>query len=503
MAETVLVIGAGIGGLMTALSLAGTGRTITLVERDPPPPGDDPEEAFQTWRRPGASHIRQSHAFLARLRSILRDRHPSLLDELMAAGSREIPFDAMLTASQKRSYRPEPEDRDLTIITSRRTTLELLLRAHVERLPDVSIRPGITVRRLLTEAGEGPIHVSGVECEADGEVIRLHADIIVDTSGKSGTIIDQLKAEGAPIAEEAETAGILYFTRHYRLRPGQTEPVAAEHPPASGDLGYLKFGVFPGDNGCFSITLAVPEVEQELRRAIMDPDRFHAITLALPGLEPWTNATRAQPRGKVQGMGDLVSRWRDMVIDGRPVATGYFALGDTLVRTNPLYGRGCSFAAVSAEALRDALEAGTDKEARQLAYYGRIRSELRPYYESQRAQDRVAIRRAMNALTPGHRDRMKVRLMRSFFDDGVRIALRQDVALLRQAMRGFHMLDHPDAWLKRPGNLLKVLRVWARGSRANAVHYPPAPGPPRAVLLERLKVDHRADLRDPRVLEPA
>jgi hypothetical protein len=93
--------------------------------------------------------------------------------------------------------------------------------------------------------------------------------------------------------------------------------------------------------------------------------------------------------------------------------------------------------------------------------------------------------------------------MRSFFDDGVRIALRQDVALLRQAMRGFHMLDHPDAWLKRPGNLLKVLRVWARGSRANAVHYPPAPGPPRAVLLERLKVDHRADLRDPRVLEPA
>ena len=50
--------------------------------------------------------------------------------------------------------------------------------------------------------------------------------MVVDASGKSGFTIEQLKEEGAPIPEESETAGILYFTRHYRLRPGMESRIA-------------------------------------------------------------------------------------------------------------------------------------------------------------------------------------------------------------------------------------------------------------------------------------
>ena len=38
MAERVLVIGAGMAGLWTALALRPTGREVVLLERDPPPP---------------------------------------------------------------------------------------------------------------------------------------------------------------------------------------------------------------------------------------------------------------------------------------------------------------------------------------------------------------------------------------------------------------------------------------------------------------------------------
>ncbi|MEL6830906.1 MAG: FAD-dependent oxidoreductase, partial [Pseudomonadota bacterium] len=340
-----------------------------------------------------------------------------------------------------------------------------------------------------------PVDIYGVTGDGPDGPEDLIADIIVDSTGKSGFTLPQLMEAGANIKEEGESAGILYFTRHYRLLPGQDEPDRTKNPPASGDLGYLKFGVFPGDNGCFSITIAVPDIELELRKAIVDPDKFHAITLELPGLYPWTNAQRSEPRGKVYGMGNLVSRWRDMVVDDTPATLNYFALGDTLVRTNPLYGRGCSFAAVSAEMLRQTLEETEDATARQRAYHKRLHRELKPYYLNQRAQDRTAIKRATAKLTPGHKKSWKSKVAQSFFEDGVTIALRKDVRMLREAMRGFHMLEHPNKWLGKPGNLIRVLYVWSRGKKRNADAYPPKPGPKREAMMTALAIDHKADLR--------
>ncbi|HMC95216.1 MAG TPA: FAD-dependent oxidoreductase, partial [Polyangia bacterium] len=113
MAEKVLVIGAGMAGLWTALALAPTGREVTLLERDPPPPQGGPDEAFEGWTRRGVGHLRHSHAFLARLRLLIRDEHPELLAELMAAGCRDLTFEGGLTDIHKRTYVPDPVDRDL------------------------------------------------------------------------------------------------------------------------------------------------------------------------------------------------------------------------------------------------------------------------------------------------------------------------------------------------------------------------------------------------------
>ncbi|WP_304176099.1 FAD-dependent oxidoreductase [Phenylobacterium aquaticum] len=491
MTEQVLVIGAGMAGLCAALALAPTGREITLLERDPPPPGGDADQAFADWTRRGVGHLRHSHAFLARLRSVIRDEHRALLDDLLAAGCREIAFAEMLTDLHKTRYVAKPIDAELVVLTSRRTTLELIIRRYVERLPHVTIRSETFVKALAVEtAPDRPLKVTGVVLE-NGET--LSADLVVDAAGRTSGACEQLTELGAAIGEVSETAGILYFTRHYRLRPGQSEPPRGK-TPASGDLGFLKFGVFPADNSCFSITICVPEIEMEMRKAIVDPDTFDALCRQMPGMVPWIEPERTEGVSKVFGMGDLHSRWRDLVKDGRAAATGFFAIGDSLVRTNPLYGRGCSFAAVSAYLLRDTLAESPDPTARALIFHDKVAAEIRPYYDNMLEQDRAAIRRARHALTPSYRPGLRARVLKSFLEDGVNIAVRSDPGLMREALRGFHMLEHPSAWLRRPRNLAKVMGYWARGKAANAAAYPPQLGPERGELYRAVGVSASADI---------
>ena len=67
----IVVIGAGIGGLGSALALARGGNHVTLIERDDTPMPADPEAAF-SWDRKGAPQVQHPHVFLGLARTILR-----------------------------------------------------------------------------------------------------------------------------------------------------------------------------------------------------------------------------------------------------------------------------------------------------------------------------------------------------------------------------------------------------------------------------------------------
>jgi hypothetical protein len=139
--------------------------------------------------------------------------------------------------------------------------------------------------------------------------------------------------------------------------------------------------------------------------------------------------------------------------------------------------------------------AGTpDPDQRAVDYQEAVQRELRPFYDLMQRQDRTAIRRARAALTPDYRPSLKARLAKSFVEDAITIAIRRDTRLMREAMRGFHMLEHPEAWLKKPGNMAKVLLTWARGRKRNASAYPPKPGPEREDMMRGLGLDPQADI---------
>jgi hypothetical protein len=108
-------------------------------------------------------------------------------------------------------------------------------------------------------------------------------------------------------------------------------------------------------------------------------------------------------------------------------------------------------------------------------------------------QDRQAIKRARQTLTGDQQPGLKALLARSFANDALTPALRSDPALLREFMRGFHMLEPSNDWLKRPGNIAKVLKVWAMPKPAKAKHYPPRLGPRRPEMFEALGLSATAD----------
>ncbi len=286
MTERVLILGAGIAGLFTALALAPGEHDVVLVERDPPPPDGGADDVFFDWKRRGVGQLRHSHGFLARMREVIRARHPALLDQLRDAGCREFGLTEMMPAGLRGAYQPEPGDEAMVILTSRRTTFELMLRRYVEGLPGVSVISDAFVRALMIDPGDGALRVVGASVEQGGEAQDWPAAIVVDAQGRLSACAEQLRAAGGHISEAGEDCGILYFTRHYRRTAADPPPARAT---ATGDLSYIKYGRFPGDNGCFSITLAVPEAETELRTAVVRPEVFDHICALLPGIAAWVD----------------------------------------------------------------------------------------------------------------------------------------------------------------------------------------------------------------------
>ena len=487
MAERILIIGAGIAGLGSAMALARSDRTITILDRDPPPSADV-EHAFEAWERKGVTQLRHSHVFLGCLVTLIRQKHPKLHEMLLNAGAREIGFQESLPPRLRDNVHPEADDEKMAFLFSRRTTLEHVMRGYVETLPNVKFETEIRVKALLTEQGASTLEVRGAVIERDNaEPEQRLADIVIDACGRNTLLTDFLREQGADITEEKSPAGILYFTRHYKLKPEQVEP-PRDAIPGAGDLGYIKFGVFAADNRHFSITLAVPEIESQLRTATFDPAIFDKICAQLPGAARWIATERAEPVTKVFGMGNLYSVWKHFVKNGSPVVHNFFAVGDASIRTNPLYGRGCSIAVIHAHILAEVFAKFPDATQRAIAFDKHSRREIRPFWDALVKQDLGAIRRALNEQQPNYKPRFKARLIKSFAEDAIGPATRTNIDVYRAIMKAFHMLDAPTLWLRQPMIIAKVLWTWATPKSFKASLYPPKIGPDRAEMLSILRL---------------
>jgi hypothetical protein len=269
---------------------------------------------------------------------------------------------------------------------------------------------------------------------------------------------------------------IIYLSRFYRLRDGTAPPEASG--PIGGDLGYLKYAVFVGDNQTFSVTFAIDVDDKELRD-LTTVDRFEAAAAVLPAAQAWLDG-RSEPITPVHQMAGLRNRRRFFVDDGgNPIVRGFVAVGDAQVCTNPLYGRGCSLAAVHAFGLADRL--GADDVER--AFHEFTEREIDPWFRAAVQQDRDArelVAGAKVASTDADGNLDPRAWMRDVFREGLLPAVRTSPAVYRAFLRWFNLETTPDALMQDNEVIAAVMDCYAtRDSR------PPEPplGPDRAEFV--------------------
>jgi 2-polyprenyl-6-methoxyphenol hydroxylase-like FAD-dependent oxidoreductase len=465
--KRVVVVGGGMAGLGSALALARDGHAVTILERDDTPMPANPDDAFEHWERRGAPQVRHSHAFLARLRSLLRARAPDVYSSLLDAGATELRFTDHLPDTLT-DHEPRDGDDELVAIACRRTTFEWVLRRAVLAEPGVELRHGVAAEGLAAEAvadGSGVPRVVGVRTGLG----LSEADLVVDARGPRSSSDEWLTAVGAaPVPEALVESGIVYFSRFYRLADGVELPETAG--PVAADLGYVKLAVFVGDNRTFSITFAVDADDDALRRRLTDVDAFEQAARVMPMTVAWREHGLATPITDVHVMAGLRNRYRPLVVDDAPLVLGFVAAGDASVCTNPLYGRGCSLALVHGFGLADAWRAHPDDLtafAREFADF--TERELVPWFRAAVFQDKQARDPEPSAEDPRA-------FMNEVFRDGLLPALRTSPVVYRAFLRWFNLLASPEALMADGDVVNDVLAAYQERE-----HRPPDPplGPDR------------------------
>ena len=488
--KDIVVVGGSIAGLAASLALRGAGHRVHIIESDSISEEETPLEAFERWDRRGSPQARHTHAFLARLHQLIKQNAPDLLDRLLEAGAEELEFKDRIPPTIEN---PEfiASDDEITMIACRRITFEWVMRRYLFNDLGVTSEEGSVVTGLIRDERSGRIpRVCGVRYrDANGLEKTRSADFVLDATGRRTKCADWLEEiGGAAPRKESEPCGIVYSSRFYRLQPNAEQPFTSGF--AGGDLGYLRYGVFPCDSGLFSLIIAASPEDRGMR-ALKQNEGFEAALRVLPMSREWLVPGFSEPIGDVHTMAGLNNARRLFIADGEPLALGFQPIGDALCHANPLLGRGCTYAFIQAYLFKDALAAhSNDLRELALSFDRGVEAEIIPGYEFIRTGDRNFIRNErvvregrdpLEVVPETEAEKQQIFLGR-LVRDGFVPAMQTDIHVLRAFTRAMNVLEPMEKMFKDPDIMARAMKAYGEKETREK----PVLGPTHEEMVELL-----------------
>jgi 2-polyprenyl-6-methoxyphenol hydroxylase-like FAD-dependent oxidoreductase len=427
-----VVIGAGMTGLSMAQALTARFDRVTVVDRDRLSTESDP--------RRGVPQGRHLHLLLPTGMDALEELFPGLVSQLCADGARTGDADRIRLCLN--GYRLAPASTGHRTVFCSRPFLESHVRRRVREQPGIEVRDGVLVSGLVVARDRD--HVEGVELASpDGGACEvLHAEAVVDCSGRRSPVPGWLADLGYRTAQVDELdVQVRYATRRYELPDAVLD---GDHhvlvgPTADGPRGAAMSHV---EDGSWIVTLFAMAGEP----APVNGDDFEPFAAELP-IQDVHQAIRAGRAIDDPAPYRFPANRRHHYERLKELPSGLLAAGDAVCSFNPIYGQGMSVAAKEARILRSRLRSGGLPSAR--AWFDDIGEVIDVAWQLAIGSD-LAVE-AVDGPRP-----LRVRVLNRYLARLQAAAVR-DPRLTERLVRVVGMID-PPSHLLHPTTIASVLR---------------------------------------------
>ena len=199
MLKKAVVIGGSIAGLLTARVLSDYFEEVILVEKD---------KYENTGKiRSGTPQANHIHLLLVKGKEILQEFFPELEKDLVKKGANKIDFlydgRYLLPSGWAQRF-----NSGVITFTCTRELLEDTIRFQVQKISRIKIQENTTITSLVLEKSN--------QISLQTENTKIHADLIVDCTGRNTKIPSWLEKIGYPKPEETRVDSFIgYATRRY------------------------------------------------------------------------------------------------------------------------------------------------------------------------------------------------------------------------------------------------------------------------------------------------